>query len=117
MDTRTTHSFVTENVLHGMEYNKRIYKVTLADGTLSRTKGKIEFSLRFSPSIVTRHTFLVCNTIMGGVDIILGQNWMSPRDASASVAAGKAQKRHHGKWVLLVPHTKGLRATLQYNGK
>lgn len=49
--------------------------------------------------------------------MIFGQDWMSPRDARVSVAAGKAQIKHHGKWILLDPHTKGMPATLQWGMK
>ena len=114
MDTGATHSFVRESVLQGIQYSRRINTVTLADGTLSQTKGSVELSVRFNQSVVTRHTFLVCDVIMEGVDIILGQDWMAPREATISVGAGKAQIKHNGKWVLLDPNRKVLSSTLQW---
>ena len=61
MDTGTTHSFVWEKVLQGLRYNKRTSPVTLADGTVTHTNGKVDLSVRFAPSIITRHSFLVCD--------------------------------------------------------
>jgi hypothetical protein len=114
MDTGATHSFVRGKVLQGLKYYKAVTTVVLADGSLSETKGKVDLSVRFTPSVVTRHNFFVCDSIMEGVDIILGQDWMSPRDATVSVGVGKAQIKHQGKWVTLDPHRKILPCTLQW---
>jgi hypothetical protein len=114
MDTGATHSFVRGKVLQGLKYDKAVTTVVLADGSLSETKGKVDLSVRFTPSVVTRHNFFVCDSIMEGVDIILGQDWMSPRDATVSVGVGKAQIKHQGKWVTLDPHRKILPCTLQW---
>eukprot|EP00884_Botryococcus_braunii_P007673 jgi/Botrbrau1/16907/Bobra.0233s0001.1 len=51
---------------------------------------------------------------MEGVDLILGQDWMSLREATVSVGVGKAQIKHQGKWVTLDPHRKVLPCTLQW---
>jgi hypothetical protein len=106
MDTGTTHSFVREKVLQGLKYNKRTSPVTLADGTVTHTNGKVDLSVRFAPAIITRHSFLVCNSIMEGIDIILGQDWLAPRHATVNVGAGKAHIRHKNKWVFLNKHAK-----------
>jgi hypothetical protein len=86
--------------LQGLRYNKRTSPVTLADGTVTHINGKVDLSVRFAPAIITRHSFLVCDSIMEGIDIILGQDWLAPRHATVNVGAGKAHIRHKNKWVL-----------------
>lgn len=82
-DTGASHSFISERVLRdkGIRYDKHARPITLADGTKGCTKGSVTVSVRLAPSVGTRHTFLICEHMLTGVDVILGQDWLLPRNA------------------------------------
>lgn len=107
LDTGATHSFVKSKVLRGMSFTRTEGQVTLADGTLGSTLGKVDLSVKLTPTLVSRHAFLVCDNMLETVDIILGQDWLSPREAVVYVAQGKVHLKHNGKWVTLDSKDKG----------
>jgi hypothetical protein len=74
----------------------------------------IEVGVKLTPSVVTRHSFLVCEHMLGGVDIILGQDWLLPRNANIFFSIRKAQFQHCGKWILLDPDNTTPGASLEW---
>eukprot|EP00884_Botryococcus_braunii_P004410 jgi/Botrbrau1/13970/Bobra.0130s0007.1 len=102
-DRGASHSFIKSDTLQGLgvRYKPSSISVTLADGSVSDTKGTVDVSFTLKPGVSSRHNFIVSPAMIDGVDMILGQDWMEARGASIDFRVKAAHFRHHGKWVTL----------------
>jgi hypothetical protein len=102
-DSGASHSFIKSDTLQGLgvRYKPSCISVTLADGSVSDTKGTVDVSFTLKLGVTSRHNFIVSPAMIDGVDMILGQDWMEARGASIDFRVKAAQFRHHGKWVTL----------------
>jgi Aspartyl protease len=98
-DSGASHSFIKESVLQtlGSSYKPSKVSITLADGSVSLTKGEVDLTMKFTPHVSSRHTLIVTKEMLEGVDVIIGQDWMHAHKTTIDFSRKAAQFFHCGK--------------------
>ena len=99
VDTGATHSFVRQDFLAtlGVRLSKKCVDVQLADGQTMRSAGTAKLRVHLSQTYVEQRDFIVCETLLDGVDLILGEDFLKERKALIDY--------NHGAVHLKPPHS------------
>eukprot|EP00884_Botryococcus_braunii_P005234 jgi/Botrbrau1/14711/Bobra.0108s0061.1 len=81
MDSGATHSFVRASFLNtlGIRANTESVNIQLADGQTMKSAGTARLRLHLAAHITDQRKFIVCDTLLDGVDVILGQDFLRAR--------------------------------------
>eukprot|EP00884_Botryococcus_braunii_P004785 jgi/Botrbrau1/14307/Bobra.0207s0012.1 len=81
MDSGETHYFVRASFLNslGIRPNTESVNIQLADGQTMKSAGTARLRLHLASHITDRRKFIVCDTLLDGVDVILGQDFPRAR--------------------------------------
>ena len=96
MDSGATHSFVQENFLVslGVPIRGQSQGIQLADGSAMQSQGTAKFRINVARNCSEYRNFIVCNELIQGVDIILGQDFLSKYRVVLDYGAQTCVLRH-----------------------
>ena len=110
LDSGATHSFVRKSFINSLGVKpstSQVVDVQLADGQTMRSCGTVSLRLRFASGYVEQRRFIVCDTLLDGVDVILGEDFLKERFAIIEYEHGVVHLKpaHSSYMITLTPPT------------
>jgi hypothetical protein len=102
-DTGATHCFVRSSFLNslGIKAHHSTVNIQLADGQTMKAAGTAWLRVRLSSGCTEYRKFIVCDTLLDGVDLIMGQDFLSARGVILDYGTGTCFLRTHNHYTAL----------------
>jgi hypothetical protein len=102
-DTGATHCFVRSSFLNslGFKAHHSNVNVQLADGQTMKAAGTAWLRVRLSSGCTEYRKLIVCDTLLDGVDLIMGQDFLSARGVILDYGTGTCFLRTHNHYTAL----------------
>jgi hypothetical protein len=103
MDSGATHSFVRASFLNtlGIRPSTESVNIQLADGQTMQSAGTARIRLHLASHVTDQRKFIVCDTLLDGVDIILGQDFLRARGVILNYGNNMCYLRANHNYVSL----------------
>jgi Reverse transcriptase (RNA-dependent DNA polymerase)/RNase H-like domain found in reverse transcriptase/Integrase zinc binding domain/Chromo (CHRromatin Organisation MOdifier) domain/gag-polyprotein putative aspartyl protease len=103
MDTGATHSFVRKSFLNtlGVQATPEKVNIQLADGQTMQTAGTARLRVQLSAHCHDHRNFIVTDTLLDGVDLILGQDFLKSRGVVLNYGDNVCYIKAHHHYITL----------------
>jgi hypothetical protein len=102
-DTGATHCFVRTSFLNslGIKAFQTTVNIQLADGQTMRAAGTAWLRVQLAKGCTDYRKFIVCDTLLDGVDLILGQDFLKARGVILDYGTSTCFLRHRNTYTTL----------------